>query len=309
MRLATTALLILALAPRAGVAQVGGNVGYGQAAGNGHPGGRSRAEQRERATRPMTREEMPPSDTSMFLDASVLMNVKADEFVATFGVAEEAETVEGCQAKMGATIAAFTASLKTLGVGPEAIFVDFTAQTKVYAYKVDGSIAREELAGFELKKTVSVRYRDKAMIDRLALAASKANIHDLVKVDYVVTDLAPIQERLAEAAAVVIKSKAARHERLLGINLRASPQVHAERSSASFPTERYDSYIAGESDGISGGPDRSRFAIQSLRKSRTFYFNPLDADGFDRVIDPVVLEPVVQFTLYLKLRYEIETRR
>ena len=39
----------------------------------------------------------------MFVDASVLMNVKADEFVATFGVAEEAETVEACQAKMDAT--------------------------------------------------------------------------------------------------------------------------------------------------------------------------------------------------------------
>ena len=67
-----------------------------------------RAEQIERAKRLLTREEMPPSETTMFIDASVLMNVKADEFVATFGVAEEAETIEGCQAKMDATIAAFT---------------------------------------------------------------------------------------------------------------------------------------------------------------------------------------------------------
>ena len=97
--------------------------------------------------------------------------------------------------------------------------------------------------------------------------------------------------------------------RLLGIKLRAVPQVYAERSSAYFPTEMYDSYTAGESEAVSGGPDRSRTTVQSLRKSRTFYFNRLDADGFDRVIDPVVLEPVVQFTLYLKLKYEIETRR
>ena len=87
------------------------------------------------------------------------------------------------------------------------------------------------------------------------------------------------------------------------------PQVYAERSSTYFPTEMYDSYIAGESEDVSGGPDRSRMTVQSLRKSRTFHYNPLDADGFDRVIEPVVLEPVVQFTLYLKLKYEIETRR
>jgi hypothetical protein len=286
MRLATTTLLILTLAARAGVAQVGGNVGYGQA------GGRARAEQNERAKRQLTREEMPPTDTSMFVDANVLMNVKGDEFVATFGVAVEAETVEACQEKMNATIAAFTEALKPPGIGPEALFVDFTAQTRVYDYKVEGSLAREHLAGFELKKTVAVRYRDKALIDRLVVvAASRAKVYDLVKVDYVVTDLASIQERL------------------LGIKLRTVPQVYAERSSAYFPTEMYDSYTAGESEAVSGGPDRARTTVQSLRKSRTFYYNPLSADGFDRVINPVVLEPVVQFTLYLKLRYEIETRR
>src|SRR5882672_1899576 len=42
------------------------------------------------------------------------------------------------------------------------------------------------------------------------------------------------------------------------------------------------------------------------RKSRTFFFNALDADGFDQVVNPVVIEPVVQFTLYLKVKYEME---
>ena len=37
MRLATTTLLILTLAARAGIAQVGGNVGYGQAGGRCGP--------------------------------------------------------------------------------------------------------------------------------------------------------------------------------------------------------------------------------------------------------------------------------
>ena len=69
------------------------------------------------------------------------------------------------------------------------------------------------------------------------------------------------------------------------------------------------SYTSGEGESVTGGPDRSRMNVRSLRKSRTFYYNPLAADGFDRVINPVVVEPVVQFTLYLKLKYEIEARR
>jgi uncharacterized protein YggE len=304
MRIATSVLLLsLALGARAGLAQVSGNVGYGQ------QGGRGQAVQDERAMRQVTREELPASRDAMYLDAAVLMNVKADEFVAVFGVAAEAETVEACQEKMDATIDGFMKSVEELGVARESIFVDLTAQTKIYGYKVEGSLAREQLTGFELKKTVSVRYRDRDLIDRLLAAASRRGIYDLVEVRYVVSDLAPIQERLAEAAAEAIKAKAARHERLLGVKLRPMPRVLAERSSAHYPTEMYDSYVAGESDTMAVGFDASRMAVQGLRKGRTFHYNPLTANGFDRVIDPAILEPVVQFTLYLKLEYEVDAGR
>ena len=304
MRPTTTMMvLIMLLAARAGQAQVGGNAGYAEVGGS-----RSRSGQPARARPTPSKDELPPTDTSLFVEASVLMNVKADAFVATFGLVAEAETLEGCRAKMDATVAALVEQFRPLGVADDATFVDFTAQAKVYDYDVQDSVAREKLVGFELKKTVAVRYRDKALIDRLIVAASRAGVHDLAKVDYVVTDLAPVHERLAEEAAAVVRAKRARYERLFGIRTRPVPQVILDRTAASYPTGRYASYIAGESGNV-GGPDRSRLAIQTLRKSRTFYFDPLDGDGFDRVVDPVVLEPVVQFTLDLRLRYEIETRQ
>ncbi len=39
------------------------------------------------------------------------------------------------------------------------------------------------------------------------------------------------------------------------------------------------------------------------RKTSTFYYSPLDPAGFDAVINPAGVEPVVQFTLYLKVKY------
>ena len=51
---------------------------------------------------------------------------------------------------------------------------------------------------------------------------------------------------------------------------------------------------------------RQRYAIQAARKSRTFFFNGLDAGGFDNVINPVVIEPVVQCSLFLKVKYEVQ---
>src|SRR6267378_1062733 len=81
--------------------QASGNVGYSQS------GGSRRAEQVERAKRVLTKEEMPPSGTSMFVEASVLMNVNADEYVAVFGVSEECVTVPECNQKMNSTVDGF----------------------------------------------------------------------------------------------------------------------------------------------------------------------------------------------------------
>ncbi|MGH9854519.1 MAG: SIMPL domain-containing protein [Blastocatellia bacterium] len=281
-------------------AQVGGNVSYSQ------PGGKARAEQNEQSKRALAHGETPPAGTAMFIDASVLMNLKANEYVVVFGVLQECIAVPECNQKMDATINQFAGELKKLGIGSEDIFVDFAAQNKIYGFQVEDNIAREKLAGFELKKNISIHYKDKLLLDKLVIAAAEAKIFDLIKVDYIVTDTGSVQTRLMEEATKVIKQKAAGYEKLLDIKLLPPAQVYAAKPSIYYPTEMYDSYTAQESEQIIGYNDRQRYTVQGARKSRTFFFNALDADGFDRVINPVVIEPVVQFTFYLKVKYEIE---
>ena len=99
------ATLILMSLPGFCLAQAGGNVGYSQSGG-------PRAEQNERLKRALTREEMPPNGKSMFLDASVLMNVQAEEYVAIFGLMQEGATLAECGQKMDATINAFSDAIK-----------------------------------------------------------------------------------------------------------------------------------------------------------------------------------------------------
>lgn len=281
-------------------AQASGNAAYSQSGGN------TRAKQNERSKRALQQSELPPSATSMFVEANVLMNVKADEYVAVFGVLQEGATVEECNQKMDATVSEFAGQLKQLGISGDDAFVDFAAQNKIYGFQVTGGIAKERLVGFELKKNVSVHYKDKLLLDKLVIAASKSKIFDLIKVDYVVRDPAGVQSKLMDDAAQVIKQKAATYERLLGIKLQPPIQVYAEKPSIYFPSEMYDSYTASESEEMSSDSDRQKYTLQGARKSRTFFFNGLNADGFDHVTNPVVIEPVVQFTLYLKVKYEIE---
>ena len=81
-------------------------------------------------------------------------------------------------------------------------------------------------------------------------AAARVKVYDLIKVDYVVKDLKRVNDRLMKEAARVIKEKAARYEKLLGISLKPPGQVYAERSAAYYPTQMYDSYTAFESEQV-----------------------------------------------------------
>lgn len=125
-----------------------------------------------------------------FIEANVLLNVKADEYVAVFALAQEAPTVPESNEKIAAQLKEFIAALQGLGVKTNDLFVDFIAQNRVYDYAVTGNTARESLTGFEVKKTVAVRYKDRVQLDKLLAAAAKSSIFDLVKVDYVVGDSA-----------------------------------------------------------------------------------------------------------------------
>ncbi len=284
------------------LAQVGGNSVYGQAGGN------ARAEQHERSKTVISKDDMPPAG-SIFVEANVMMNVLAYEYVAVFAVAQEGGTVENCNVKMDLVLSGLQSDFKQLGVGAKDQYVDFVAQNRIYSFEVTSDIARERLTGFELKKNVIVHYKDKALLDKLILAAAKSNVYDLIKVDYVVKDTTAIHNRLMEEAAKVLKQKAARYEKLFGTRLKPSAQVYAEKPATYYPSEMYDNYTAFETEDVNAGYYRQKYITQGARKSRTFYFNALSAKGFDTVVNPVVIEPVVQFTLYLKVKFEMDQNR
>ncbi len=237
--------------------------------------------------------------SSPFIEAYVLMNAKADEYVAIFGLAQEAATPADSNTKVDAQLKTFTASLETLGIKANDIFIDFITQNRVYDFSVAGSTAKEKLTGFETKKNIAVRYKDRALLEKILAAAAKTSIFDLIKVDYVVSDMSSVRARLLEEAAKIIKKKEENYARLLGIKLRPA-LVFQEKYDTFFPSEQYSSYVAYESGSVD-----DRIRTVEKRKSTTFYFNPLNGNEFDAIINAVGIEPIVQCTLYLKVKYGV----
>jgi uncharacterized protein YggE len=240
-----------------------------------------------------------------FIEAYVLLNAAPDEFIAVFGAAQEAPTAVESNQKVNAQIEQFLSAAGNLGVNRSNIYVDMITQNRIYNFappSSDGTI-REKLSGFETKKTIAIRYKDHPLLEKLLDAAARASIFDLIKVDYVINDLGKIRSRLMDEASAIIKQKEENYARTLGLKFRRNA-VFQETYETFYPAELYQTYTAAESGSVEPNYE-SRTRVVRERKSSTSYLEPLDRSAFDVVINTAGLEPVVQCTLYLKVRYSL----
>lgn len=246
----------------------------------------------------MTATEVNNSDSVQvyFLDSSVLINLKADSFNAVFGIAQEGKTAQESEQKVDAAIDQFIGGMGSLNLQAGDTYVDFVTQNPVYEYDAQGKTAKETLVGYQTKKNVSVRFKTEAALRQITNAANRAGIYDLIKVDYVIANQQDLKMRLMEEAAKAIKRKEEMGN-LLGIKLK--PVAVIQSSFQVFtPNELYQTYAAYETGETSGFKK-----VVEKRKPTTSYYQALDAADFDVSINPIGIEPIVQATFYLRVKY------
>jgi hypothetical protein len=126
--------------------------------------------------------------------------------------------------------------------------------------------------------------------------AAQGGIFDLIKVDYVTSDLTQMREKMTAEAQRIIKQKEETYGKL-GIKL-TPESISAENFDSFQPFEAYNSYKAYET-----GTVDDNYRTVERRKNSTFFFEPLSAGKFDLVLTPIGLEPRVQCTYYLRVKY------
>jgi len=240
-----------------------------------------------------------------FVEANVLLNMKADAYIAVFGVVQEAPTSAESNAKTDAAISGFTKDLDGIGIKRSDIFIDFITQNKVYDYTANGNTVTEKFSGFETKKNVAVRYRDRELLDKILSAAARSSIFDLIEVNYTVNDNNSVHGRLYDEAVKVIKQKETSYANSFGTKL-SPTNLANEKYDAFYPGELYSNYQAFEAGNTYG--DYNNRVVQA-RKTRTFFYEPLNSSDFDSVINQMGIEPMVQFTLYLRMQYDSGIKR
>lgn len=244
------------------------------------------------------------SDTSFVIQANVLINVIADSYVTTFGVSESSTTLKDANTKIDKRIKDFVTALTKIGISKTDIYIDMTTQTQISDYKVNGDYAEQYISGFEQKKNVIIKFKNIKDLDKMIVTASDYGIYDLAKVDYIAADLNKIYTKLFQSALNVINSKKELYVKATNIILTSSSEIYGESFYSFYPSQLYKSYTPNiTSDYYNKSTYGKR---KDLKKNVTYYYDKINYSGFDKVINPVVTEPAVEFVLMLQIKFDIE---
>ncbi|MDX2285498.1 MAG: SIMPL domain-containing protein [Bacteroidia bacterium] len=270
--------------------------------------------QQNAAFRPQGGEYLPQvqfaEEDQVEIEVRALMNVRADAQVAVFHVRQLAETAAQANSLMQERIGGLMQALAQLGIPREAVFVDVVSQVPIFETEVTKKLFsktyNEVPKGFELQKNLHIRFSKSEQIDVILKAAADQEIYDLITVDYFVEDSRARYDSLREAALDVLKTKV---ERLGGTGLRVDSlfTVAGESVQAYLPSQRYKPYETFGASTIEAVSKKT--GVTQAQRSSTLYYVPLPFSQFDVVINPVVLEPVVQYTYALKVRYQVKPLR
>jgi uncharacterized protein YggE len=203
---------------------------------------------------------------------------------------------------MDKRIQAFASDLVKMGIPVRDIYADMTTQNKIYDYKVTGQMAEQYVKGFELKKNVITKFKNIKDLDEMIIAASNHQIYDLVKVDYIVTNLNEVYTNLFKSAMEVINQKKELYSTATGSKLLPASQIYGEQFYSYYPSQLYKSYTAYSTTEVYTDAN----TVKDARKSPVFYYDKIDYSGFDKIIDPSVTEPAVEFVLTLQVKFEID---
>lgn len=251
------------------------------------------------------------NDTIMLVTVSGLYNAKADAYTSTFALSQYGTTVDSATGFISDRLKRFTDQLKKLGIKKDEISIDEISQVPVYEYSVDKKLFsntyNEIPTGYEIKKNITIGYNNPELMDDIMTAAAKSEIYDIVKVDYNVADIAGKYSELRKSCLKQIKEKIEDFS-AMGLSFKPLQQTFTEAANAFYPLERYSQYQAYNNSSVQviNASMKKGSEVNGAIKSTTYYYNKLPYNQFDVVLNSQMIEPSVQFTYSVSVKYVLK---
>ena len=169
------------------------------------------------------------------------------------------------------------------------------AEKKIFSKKTYNEIP----IGFELKKNLHFKYSDPKVLEYLVTICAENEIYDLVRVDYFIEDIDKKKDKMIMKAEGMLKQKIYRYGQLTNEDYKDKDRVMTEGFLVHLPHEQYQSYTAFSSNAMYV---RQSGTVNTAPKSTSQFYMPKFNKDYDFVLNPALLEPVVQIEYEVKMR-------
>ncbi len=246
------------------------------------------------------------NSNEMVFTVNSIMNVKADSYLAIFNLTQTGSTAKEVNDLVVKKINGLKTELKTKGFVDADFFTDMISLVPVYEYEVEKKLFSKTYTevpkGFEMQKNIHIKFKDESLLDDIMTIAANNEIYDLIKVEYFVENNdAKYDELRTKSVDYMLKKK--EDFKKLGIDLDTIYHIVSEKSSVVYPIDRYKSYQAFSGTSLEAKKSKT---VTKVRKPRTMFYNKLPYHKYDIVINPAILEPSVQFTYSITVKYVIK---
>lgn len=245
--------------------------------------------------------------TEVPFEINGLMNIVASDYVAMFNIIQVGETPDNTDLLMNKRISQFKLALVSSGIDSSNITVDMISFVPKFDYQEENKIFsktfNEVPAGFEMQKTVSVHYNNSNILDKIVSSAAGAEIYDLVKVDYFIPNLQKAIDSIRTNCLKALNTKISSYQ-TIGFKLDTMKRVMAENFTTVYPETRYFSYTAVCKPSMNAARKKnSTDKINEISTSASQFYQQINYDQYDFVINPVVTQPVVQISYTIAVKY------
>lgn len=238
------------------------------------------------------------------IDVKALQNVSATTYTAIFNVTQIGPSAEATNTLMKERIESIKQRLDTQGITQDDIAIDVISFVPMYEVEVTKKLFSKTYTevpkGFQLQQNIHIQFTKTNQFESILEACAKSEVYNLVKVDYFIEDIQAVYKNLQEQLLKLIEDKKA-YYKVLGFNLSEYNIAIADDKYCYFPKDFYQSYQAYNS--ISFEALKKDKGVTTAKKQMSYYYQPLTYEHYDVVINPAILEPVVQIGMNIKLMF------
>lgn len=238
------------------------------------------------------------------IDVKALNNIVADSYTAVFNLVQIGATAEDTNRLMNSRVNNVKSALTAQGIFSKDVVIDVISFVPVYETVVEKKLFSKTYSevpkGFELQQNLHIKFTKVNQFEKVLAACAKNEIYNLVKVDYFIDNIEAVYTKLRAAILKTLKEKK-QFYMAIGFDLTNYKPAMADIKYCHFPREFYKNYQAFNS--ISLEAIKKPKGVIQAKKQTSYYYDPLSFKEYDVVINPSIVEPVIQIGMEIKLQY------